>query len=88
MFDYLSDWCLKEEKVRSSYGVDNLQDSTNNAKYVFKQDAYTNNWHEWVGIDPLKTRTPEGGCIFELDVETQLGRPPRVGFLSIEWCST
>ncbi|KAJ5275573.1 hypothetical protein N7505_004118 [Penicillium chrysogenum] len=80
MFDTLRDWCLKDEEVVNAFGVDGINKSTNNAKYKFKQDTYTDGWHEWVGIDPQSSRTVGGGCIFELDVETQLGRPPRLTY--------
>jgi hypothetical protein len=85
MFEYLSDWCRKQEAEKPVFGKGVIESSTDNALHKYKQDGYTNNWKEWVGIDPLKARAPEGGCVFELEVETQLGRPPRVGFLSVEW---
>ncbi|KAJ5691822.1 hypothetical protein N7462_001245 [Penicillium macrosclerotiorum] len=80
MFDTLRKWCLDEEKVVAIYGSDDINKSADNAKYKFRQDTYTNGWHEWVGIDPQSARTVSGGCIFELDVETQLGRPPRLTY--------
>ncbi|KAJ6006297.1 hypothetical protein N7451_004241 [Penicillium sp. IBT 35674x] len=80
LFDTLKDHLQADDKAINIYGRDGIETQINNAKRKFKGEGYTNGWHEWVGIDPQTSRTKQDGCVFELDVETQLGRPPKLEY--------
>lgn len=80
LYEALRTQLLNDEELHYSHSKESIKYWMDFAEDKFKGEGYTAAWHEWVGIDPEGSRTEPGGCIFQVDVETELDRPPMVCF--------
>ncbi|KAJ5108605.1 hypothetical protein N7456_005280 [Penicillium angulare] len=80
LFDTLQEELINDSTVTAHHRKDDIKHWIQVAKNKFKGEGFTVGWHEWVGIDPERERSKVGGCTFQLPIETQLGRPPRLRY--------